>query len=201
MEKACQDFFVFKALQLADRESEIWEAVAQLGSHVGLVPITELAAERIVERPWEDRVQVLKEVLKQPRYLQDKARMNKLLHHTKRGAYTELQVLEVLDSMDMPEAFIADMLNIDMMQKEELHALLSILLSSDRQHGVLLRQALEQYMLPECLLKRRYLTCNTRFLHNVMLTGEDQVSPLPEPPFIVHILETEQNGMQSHHMF
>ena len=201
MEKACQDFFVFKALQLADRESEIWEAVAQLGSHVGLVPITELAAERIVERPWEDRVQVLKEVLKQPRYLQDKARMNKLLHHTKRGAYTELQVLEVLDSMDMPEAFIADMLNIDMMQKEELHALLSILLSSDRQHGVLLRQALEQYMLPECLLKRRYLTCNTRFLHNVMLTGEDQVSPLPESPFIVHILETEQNGMQSHHMF
>ena len=201
MEKACQDFFVFKALQLADRESEIWEAVAQLGSHVGLVPITELAAERIVERPWEDRVQVLKEVLKQPRYLQDKARMNKLLHHTKRGAYTELQVLEVLDSMDMPEAFIADMLNIDMMQKEELHALLSILLSSDRQHGVLLRQALEQYMLPECLLKRRYLTCNTRFLHNVMLTGEDQVSPLPEPPFIVHILETEQIGMQSHHMF
>ena len=201
MEKACQDFFVFKALQLADRESEIWEAVAQLGSHVGLVPITELAAERIVERPWEDRVQVLKEVLKQPRYLQDKARMNKLLHHTKRGAYTELQVLEVLDSMDMPEAFIADMLNIDMMQKEELHALLSILLSSDRQHGVLLRQALEQYMLPECLLKRRYLTCNTCFLHNVMLTGEDQVSPLPEPPFIVHILETEQNGMQSHHMF
>ena len=137
MEKACQDFFVFKALQLADRESEIWEAVAQLGSHVGLVPITELAAERIVERPWEDRVQVLKEVLEQPRYLQDKARMNKLLHHTKRGAYTELQVLEVLDSMDMPEAFIADMLNIDMMQKEELHALLSILLSSDRQHGVL----------------------------------------------------------------
>ena len=201
MEKACQDFFVFKALQLADRESEIWEAVAQLGSHVGLVPITELAAERIVERPWEDRVQVLKEVLKQPRYLQDKARMNKLLHHTKRGAYTELQVLEVLDSMDMPEAFIADMLNVDMMQKEELHALLSILLSSDRQHGVILRQALEQYMLPECLLKRRYLTCNTRFLHNVMLTGEDQVFPLPESPFIVHILETEQNGMQSHHMF
>jgi len=187
LEKACQDFFVFKALQLAD--------------HVGLVPITELAAERIVERPWEDRVQVLKEVLKQPRYLQDKARMNKLLHHTKRGAYTELQVLEVLDSMDMPEAFIADMLNVDMMQKEELHALLSILLSSDRQHGVLLRQALEQYMLPECLLKRRYLTCNTRFLHNVMLTGEDQVFPLPESPFIVHILETEQNGMQSHHMF
>ncbi len=201
MEKACQDFFVFKALQLADRESEIWEAVAQLGSHVGLVPITELAAERIVERPWEDRVQILKEVLKQPRYLQDKARMNKLLHHAKRGAYTELQVLEVLDSMDMPEAFIADMLNVDMMQKEELHALLSILLSSDRQHGVLLRQALEQYMLPECLLKRRYLTCNTRFLHNVMLTGEDQVFPLPESPFIVHILETEQNGMQSHHMF
>ena len=146
-------------------------------------------------------MQGLKEVLELPTYLQNRARMDQLLHHAQRGAYTELQVLEVLDSMDMPEAFIADMLNIDMMQKEELHALLSILLSSDRQHGVLLRQALEQYMLPECLLKRRYLTCNTRFLHNVMLTGEDQVSPLPESPFIVHILETEQNGMQSHHMF
>ena len=73
----------------------------------------------------------------------------------------------------MPEALTADMLKIDQMQTEELQALLSILLSSERQHGPLLRQALEQHMLPECLRPSRDPTCNTRFLHNVMLTGKD----------------------------
>ncbi len=63
-------------------------------------------------------MQVLKEVLELPTYLQNRARMDQLLHHAQRGAYTELQVLEVLDSMNMPEAFIADMLKINKMQKE-----------------------------------------------------------------------------------
>ena len=165
------------------------------------MPIIELAAGCIVKRPWEDSMQILKEVLELPTYFQDKARMNQLLHHSRRGAYTELQVLEVLDSMNIPEAFIADMLKVDKMQTEELHALLSILLSTDRQHGPLLRQALEQHMLPECLCPSRHPTSITRFLHNVILTGQDQVFPLPDSPFNVHILETEQNGMQPHHMF
>ena len=124
-------------------------------------------------------MQILKEFLELPTYFQDKARMNQLLHHSQRGAYTELQVLEVLDSMNIPEAFIADMLKVDKMQTEELHALLCILLSTDRQHGPLLRQALEQYMLPECLRTSRDPICNTRFLHNVMLTGKDQAFELP----------------------
>ncbi len=190
-----------EVLKLPDCEREIWKAVAHLGSHVGLVPIMELAAGCIVKRPREDSMQVLKEVLELPTYFQDKARMNQLLHHSRRGAYTELQVLEVLDSMNIPEAFIADMLKINKMQKEELHALLSILLSSERQHGPLLRQALEQHMLPECLRPSRDPTCNTRFLHNVMLTGKDQCFPLPESPFSVHILEIEKNGMHLYHVF
>ncbi len=142
-------------------------------------------------------MQVLKEVLE----LQNRARMDQLLHHAQRGAYTELQVLEVLVSMNMPEAFIADMLKINKMQKVEFHALLSILLSSERQHGPLLRQALEQHMLPESLRPSRDPTCNTRFLHNVMLTGKDQCFPLPEAPFSVHILEVEKNGMHLYHVF
>ncbi|DBB01508.1 hypothetical protein WJX77_000015 [Trebouxia sp. C0004] len=95
------------------------------------------------KRTWEDGMQVLKEVLELPYtiYHQGKARMNQLLHHTQRGAYTELQSLGVLDSMNMPEAFIADMLKINKMQTGELHALLSILLSTECQHGPLLRQA------------------------------------------------------------
>ncbi|DBA69487.1 TPA: hypothetical protein ACH3X2_001171 [Trebouxia sp. C0005] len=195
LEEACQNYFAYKALQLTDCRRAVWKAVAQLGSHVGLVPIAELAAECIVKRPWEDGMQVLKEVLELPTYLQNKARMNQLLHHAQRGAYTELQILEILDSMNMPEAFIADMLKIDKMQTEELHALLSILLSSQRQHGPLLRQALEQHMLPECLRPSRDPTCHTRFLHNVMLTGKDQAFPLPESPFSVYILEIVKNGM------
>ncbi len=201
MEEACQDFFACEALKLPDCERAIWKAVAELGSHVGLVPITELAAECIVKRPWEDGMQVLKEVLELPTYLQNRARMNQLLHHAQRGAYTELQIFEILDSMKMPEAFIADMLKIDKMQTEELHALLSILLSSERQHGPLLRQALEQHMLPECLRPSRDPTCNTCFLHNVMLTGKIQAFPLPESPFSVHILEIEKNGMHLYHVF
>ena len=201
MEEACQNFFAHKALQLPDCERAIWKAVAQLGSHVGLVPITELAAECIVKRPWEDGMQVLKEILELPTYLQNRARMNQLLHHAQRGAYTELQILEILDDMKMPEAFIADMLRTDKMQTAELHALLSILLSSERQHGPLLRQALEQYMLPECLRTSRDPICNTRFLHNVMLTGKDQAFELPESPFAVYFLEQEKAGMQSYHVF
>ena len=165
------------------------------------MPITELAAECIVKRPWEDGMQVLKEVLELPTYLQNRARMDQLLHHAQRGAYTELQVLEVLVTMNMPEAFIADMLKINKMQKVEFHALLSILLSSEQQHGPLLRQALEQHMLPESLRPSRDPTCNTRFLHNVMLTGKDQCFPLPEAPFSVHILEVEKKGMHLYHVF
>jgi len=201
LEEACQNFFAHKALQLPDCDRAIWKAVAQLGSHVGLVPITQLAAECIVKRPWEDGMQVLKEILELPTYLQNRARMNQLLHHAQRGAYTELQILEILDDMKMPEAFIVDMLKIGKMQTAELHALLNILLSSERQHGPLLRQALEQYMLPECLRTSRDPTCNTRFLHNVMLTGRDQAFALPESPFSVHLLEQEKNGMQSYHVF
>ncbi len=166
----------------------------QLGSHVGLTSIIEIAAEAIVQRPWADAMQVLKEVIELPVYRQDIVKMDSLLHHSKRGAYTELQVLELLDSLDMNEGSIATVLKVESMQREELHAVLNILLQSHRHSGILLRKALEQHLLPESLRADTVQECHTRFLHNIMLTGKRQVLPLPKSRLALQIEALNKDG-------
>ena len=72
-------------------------SLAKLGDCAGLASICEAAAEAMIQMPWEHQMDELAAVLQMPVYRLDLAKKSKLLHHAKRGAYTELQALEVLE--------------------------------------------------------------------------------------------------------
>ncbi len=84
-------------------------------------------------------------------YQRDTDKRNSLLHHPQRGAYTELQVLSLLESLGSTEDKLASALKMGGLQPAELHVLLGILASAERKPGILLRKAVQQHLTPERL--------------------------------------------------
>ena len=79
-------------------------------------------------------------------YKADTAKLNKLLHHPQRGAYTELQLLDLFNT-----AFggtCASAIDLERLQPDELHALLGILVDSQGSSDALLLSALKQTQIP-----------------------------------------------------
>ena len=115
--------------------------LSQLGDHLGLSELCDDAVDSLVKKLWVEEMQHIVQILAMPRFEQNIAKIDKLLHHPKRGAHTELQVLELLEMANMSENSIASILNIDMMQSAELDTLLGILVNSEHAPGVLLRKS------------------------------------------------------------
>ena len=84
----------------------------ELGDHLGLTALVDSAAEELIQRSWLDHMPQLKQLLQLPYFIQNLERVNKLLHHAKRGAYTELQVLDLLELSELLDDDIAAVLAI-----------------------------------------------------------------------------------------
>ncbi len=108
-------------------------SVAKLADHLGLTSLCKFAAEAIVQRPWEHGLSDLMAVHLLTPYEDNEQQWCELLHHPKRGAYTELQLLDFLKEYHICEQTIAGFLQMDQMHSSELKALLLILSSSDPQ--------------------------------------------------------------------
>lgn len=176
--------------------------VARLGNHLGLSQICEAAAEALVQLRWEMCISDLAEVVEMPVYKLNLKKESNLLHHAKRGAYTEIQVLELLEHNGTPEAEIAQILRIASLQPQELHVLMKILSRADRTPGLLLAKAVQQHVTPLSLRKEiDWKTC-TRFTEDIMRSAAtwDSNYKLPKSDLSLlvqdQILEGEALGVQ-----
>ena len=138
--------------------------LARLGDHLGLPTLYDAAAEHLIQKPWEENMISLGNLLEVPIFRQIKVR--ELLHHAKRGALSELQVLELSESCGITEVDIADVLDVNTMQPAELHVLLEILIDERRTSLLLLRKAVSQHVNPTV-----QTTVHTDGVHNQIMRG------------------------------
>ena len=98
---------------------------------------------------------LLQDGIQMPVYQQHQQKLIELLHLPQRGAYSELQVLQLLEHLSYSEADIAAVVQVDIMQPTELHVLMGILVNPD--HGkpsMLLHKAVQQRL--KCDTSRNY---------------------------------------------
>ena len=111
--------------------------VALLADHLGLSHLLEDAAIDLVQVPWWDQddgiMHKLGVLLQIAPYKQDGGKRSDLLHHPKRGALTELQVLESLDRKGCHEDEILSTLQMEGLQSGELKVLLAAIASRPKE--------------------------------------------------------------------
>jgi len=165
LEAACIAFLCGKAAQM---DTKALLSLAKLGDHIGLASICETAAEAMIQMPWEHQMHELAAVLQMPVYKLDLAKKNELLHHAKRGAYTELQVLELLEETTASDDELMTCISLQTLQPEEMQVLLRILTNSDHKPGAFLAKAVQQHTLPACLQSNVKVATTTRLVDHIM---------------------------------
>ncbi len=176
--------------------------LAKLADHLGLSSLLETAAEALIKLPWEKDTWCLKTLLQMSLYKRDPDRRDKLLHHPQRGAYTELQLLELLKRSDTPSSDCASAFDVESLQPSELHALLGVFADKKRPNfEALLHLALRQHMVPEVLRSKVDWTKPVRIIHNIMLPEQQgsnsskQIILLPKCDLELHITPEHKEGM------
>lgn len=146
--------------------------MVHLADNLGLSSLCETAADHLVVLLWHRNMKWLVTLLNLTVYKADTQKRNKLLHHPQRGAYTELQVLAVLEDMGIPTADCASGLELQNLQPAELRALLAILVDC-KDDGSLLRAAVKQELVPEDLRAAPKLTKNVWIVHDMYIRLSD----------------------------
>lgn len=152
--------------------------LTMLGDYLGLSKLCNEAVDALIQKPWVDNMHRIAQISAMPKYQHDIAKMRELLHHLKRGAYSELQVLELLEMINTSENNIAAILSMDTMQPAELDTLLGILVNDVHDLGILLRKAVQWHRSPD--LRPDWSAC-TRIVHGVMMPdiGKHKIIRLP----------------------
>lgn len=105
------------------------------------------AAAHIVQLPWQLNMLALAAVLQTSFYKHRQDKCSELLHHAQRGAYSELQVLQLLESMSCEEDGIAAVVQVDILQPAELQILLAVLMNAEHSTpSKLLHKAVQQHV-------------------------------------------------------
>ena len=175
LEKACSQYLVNKLQYLSTDEAF---AVALLADHLGLSTLLEAAATGLVQESWcgkdHGMMRKLGVLLQMAPYKQDASKRSHLLHHPKRGAFTKLQVLELLDRMDCHEDEILSTLRMEGMQPDELNALLAAIVSRPKDSSQLLRAAVQQHLAPVVLRPNPDWNQSIRIVGNIHLRPNHQ---------------------------
>ena len=145
--------------------------LAQLADHLGPSSLLDTAAKHLITLPWHENMSSICSLLNGAPYATDTDKRTRLLHHPTRGAYTELQVLTMLENLNIPRADCASTLELQRLQPAELQSLqsltlLAVLVESEEDPGPLLRAAVKQQLVPEAL---RIPPDLTNIVHNIML--------------------------------
>lgn len=128
-------------------EGELLHELIKLADDLGLSSLLEAAAEALIKLPWQQQnMNWLNNLLQLSVYSSDIDKCNQLLHHPQRGAYTELQALQLLEQLGISRADCAPLLDLQGMQPAELHSLLAVLVNSEEDSGALLRAAVQQQL-------------------------------------------------------
>ena len=149
LEGACIEYLAGEAEHM---DSNRLLCLAQLADHLGLTSLLDTAdAEHLILLPWHSKMLLLTTLMKLSVYTTNTDKRKMLLHHPRRGAGTELQVLAVLKNMGIPRADCASALELQRLQPAELQGLIAALLDSEEDPGPLLRAAAKQQLVPEAL--------------------------------------------------
>ena len=148
LESACVEYLSGQAQQLDAAELL---CLAQLADHLGLSPLLDRAAEYLIVLPWHKTMWLLCTLLKTSVYTTDTHKRNTLLHHPRRGACTELQVLALLENIGLPRTECGSALEPEKLQPAELRALITAIVDSEEDPGPLFRAAVKQDLIPEVL--------------------------------------------------
>ena len=193
LEKVCAQYLSNQAHRM---QGHALYCLAQLADHLGLSALLEAAAEALIKQPWEHNMKQLSSMLQITLYREDTSKRNRLLHHPQRGAYTELQVLELVESLDVADSDCAAAVDLERLQPAELHVLLAVL--ADAEHGsTLLRKAVQQLLVPEALRQPPDWTKHVRIMHNIMLPESgtsDSYIHLPRCIFKLRVERSHHDG-------
>lgn len=193
LEAACVNYLEHQTRHMTARTLL---CLAQLGDHLGLSTLEDGAIDALIQRPWVDHMVSIAQLLAMPKFQHDTAKIDSLLHHPNRGAYTELQALELLEMVHVSEDSMAGILKMDTMQPSELDILLGILVNTAHIPGMLLGKAVQQYRLPEGSRPDPDWSTRTRILSNIMMPNAGIRIDI-EVPHCNFYLEMEHNdGME-----
>lgn len=189
----------FLSIQAAYLEAEELLSLAKLADHLGLSSLLNTAADRLIKLPWHKHMSLLAARFKLAVYTTDTDKRVTLLHHSQRGACTELQVLAVLEHMGIPRANCASFLDLKGLQTAVLQGLLALLVDSAEDPGPLLRIAARLELIPEALRIPPDWSKSTRIVHNIMLLAPDsgvsaQHIALPECQLELHLRFLREEG-------
>ena len=142
LETACANYLGVQAQKM---KGDALLCLAKLADHLGLSSLVETAAEALIKLPWEKNILRLNELLQMTLYKREADRHDKLLHHPQRGAYTELQLLDLLKAANTFWSDCASVIDLESLQPSELHALLGVFSDEewDSDFEALLRSALK----------------------------------------------------------
>lgn len=161
--------------------SKLLHQLIILADSLGLSSLLDAAAEALIKLPWERIMYQLNSLLQLSFYSSDPQKRNQLLHHPQRGAYTELQVLEVLEGLGISRADCASLLDLQGLQLAELHSLLAVLVDREEDSGPLLRAAVQQQLKPEALRPSPDWTKCIRFTDIMLPSPESRIQWIALP--------------------
>ncbi|KAL3151452.1 hypothetical protein ABBQ38_012458 [Trebouxia sp. C0009 RCD-2024] len=177
--------------------------LAQLADHLGLSSLLDTAADHLITLPWHENMPSLCSLLHLSPYTKNNDKGIRLLHHPRRGAHTELQVLAVLENLRIPRADCASAVELQQLQPAELQTLLAELVESEEDPGPLLRAAVKQQLVHVVRRPPPDSTKNVRIMHNIMLPNPDPWGPpdagiqcyaIPESKFKLQVECTEPDS-------
>ena len=173
LEKACSQYLVTKLQYLSTDDAF---KVALLADHLGLSNLLEEAATNLVQESWwKNNYGIMRKLgvlLQMAPYKQDAGKRSHLLHHPKRGAFTELQVLELLDRLDYLEEDILSTLQMEGLQPHELNALLAAIVNRPKDSRQLLQAAVQQHLVPVALRPTPEWNQSIRIVGNINMSPD-----------------------------
>lgn len=199
LEEACATYLCEASGKM---EPEGLSCLMRLGDRLNLYKLLDSIAWKLARRCWLPYMDNLTLAV---RYLHKTKRdMKALLHHPRRGAYTELQVLGLLEAASIPEDVIVDVLDLELMGLAELNVLLGILAKCGHStHNVLLRKAVtQQQLLFQGLTSEHHLLDwqQTSIAENIMLpdSGKPNIQVLLPGSELKLVLQWHREGNGSH---
>jgi len=199
LETACVNYLCVEEQQM---RAHALYCLAKLADHLGLSCLLAAAAEALIKLPWEKNMERLKRLLLMSVYKADTAKRMKLLHHPQRGAYTELQLLDLLPAaIYSAESTYASAIDLESLQPNELQALLGILVDNRGSSDALLRSALKQSQIPEALRPKLDWSQPVRVITDIVLPKQGEVRNsmqlirLPECHLTLRITHTQSEGV------
>ena len=173
----------------------IVSCLTNLAERLGLPALVDSIANALVTESWVHQSYTLMHIVSY--FYQTDGDLKALFHHPQRGAFVELQLLQLLEGAGLPDDAISDVLDVTLMGSIEHTILLKILLKDNpaRQHR-LLRKALHQHLHNPEPQPQVHHNRHIRILDNVMLPDSKnlEIIVFPDSDLQLMIKRDEPNG-------